>query len=86
MRYTGEFIKIGNKEVKQVNKTTAKKLYDSGKTIYLNAANMRLNNCWTSPMPLDNSAGEKFKTMINEYEYYNCCNERGTYANFFTEL
>ena len=84
MKYTNEFIKIGNTEVKQINKTTARKMYEDGKDIYLNACNMRINNSWTSPMLLNNKAKEKFKTMINEYEYFNCCNERGNYANFFT--
>lgn len=86
MRYANEFIKIDNKQVKQINKTTAKKLYNEGETIYLNACKMSLNNCWTSPMPLDNKAQEKFSTMVNEYEYYNCCSERGNYANFFTQI
>ena len=86
MKYSNEFIQINNKTVKQINKTVAKKLYDSGKTIFLNACNMGMNNHWTSPMPLDNKAGEKFETMLNEYEYYNCCNERGLYSNFSTEV
>ena len=86
MKYSNEFIKIGNQVVKQVNKTTANKLYESGKTIFLNACNMKLNNAWTSPMPLNNESGEKFSTMVNEYEYYNCCSERGRYSNFFAPI
>ena len=83
MRYTDEYITIEDKSVKQVNKTVAKCLYDKGETVYLNACNMRLDNMWTSPIPLNNKAGEKFNTMVNAYEYYNCDNERGLYANFF---
>lgn len=86
MKYSDQFIQIGNTTVKQVNKVQAKKLYDNGKQIYLHACNMRLNNAWQSPMPLDNSQGEKFSTMVNEFEYYNCCNERGKYSNFFVNL
>lgn len=86
MRYSDEFITIGKKQVKQVNKTLAKKLYDNGKEIFLNSCNMRLNNMWTSPMPLNNSNEEKFESVVNSFEYYNCCNERGKYANFFTEI
>ena len=86
MRYTNEFIEIDNKEVKQVNILMAARLYNSGKTIYLNACNMRINNHWTSPMPLNNKEGEKFNSMVNEYEYYNCCSERGKYSNFFTSI
>jgi len=86
MRYKNEFIKIGGTQVNQVNKTQAKKLYDQGNQLYLNACNMRINNPWTNPMPMDNKAGERFKTMLSEYEYYNCCSERGNYANFFTPI
>ena len=86
MRYTNEFIKIDNKQVKQINKLTAKKEYNKGNKIYLNACNMRLDNCWSLPISLDNKSGVKFTTILNEYEYYNCCNERGRYANFFIEV
>jgi len=85
MRYKNEFIDIFNGvQVQQVNKTTAKKLYDQGKQLYLNACNMRINNAWQDPMPLDNAQGYSFNLMLSEYEYYNCCSERGNYANFFT--
>lgn len=86
MKYTNEFIKIGNKQVKQINKTEAKKVYDQGHDLYLNACNMMLNNSWTSPMLLNNGSSEKFETMVNEYEYYNCCSERGKYANYFINV
>ena len=86
MKYSNQYITINNKQVKQVNKTTAKKLYDSGIKIYLHPCNMMLNNCWMSPMPLDNTSGERFKTVVNGYEYYNCNNELGSYCNFFTEV
>jgi hypothetical protein len=86
MKYKDEFITIGNTHVKQVNKTTAKNIYDKGGRIYLNACNMMLNNPWTTPMLLDKEFAGKFETMVNEYEYYNCCSERGNYANYFVNI
>lgn len=86
MKYTGKILAIQGKKVKQVNKTLAKKHFDKGETIFLNACNMRINNSWSSPMPINNENEKKFDTVVNEFEYYNCCNERGKYANFFIEL
>lgn len=86
MKYQGETITINGVKTTQVNKRKARKIYESGKTVYLNACNMRVNNVWTSPMPSSNESGEKFEAMVNGFEYYNCCNERGKYANFFVEI
>ena len=122
MKYSNTYISIENKQVKQVNKTTALKMFNNGKKIYLHPSNMVLNNSWQRPMPinLDNSEplfkycgyskGIKFfrscKTLdeakkelrygfkkryqfdniLNSFENYNCCNERGKYANFFVEI
>ena len=86
MRYTNEFIEIGNKQVKQINKTEAKKVYEQGQDVYLNACNMMLKNSWTRPNYINKKSCEKFEAMVNEYEYYNCCSERGKYANYFINI
>lgn len=92
MRYSGEIITLRDLgvRVKQVNKTAARKLYNEGKTIYLNACNMRLNNPWTSlcPVSKDSEAwnGDTFDGRINEFQYYGCDSERGKYVNFFVEV
>ena len=83
MIYKNELINIGNKEVKQVNRLTAEKLYNSGKTIYLNGCKVRINNPYMSPMPLSNEGGRDFDVVMYEYEYFNCCNELGLYPHFF---
>lgn len=92
MRYSGEIITLRdlNVRVKQVNKTAARKLYNEGKTIYLNACNMRLNNPWTSPFPMSKNSeawnGDTFDDRANEFQWYNCDSERGKYANLFVEV
>ena len=83
MIYKNELINIDNKEVKQVNRLTAEKLYNSGKTIYLNGCKVRINNPYMSPMPLSNEGGRDFDVVMYEYEYFNCCNELGLYPHFF---
>ena len=100
MRYSDSYITINNKQVKQINKTTALKLFNKGETIFLHPSNMSLNNSWQSPFninldksePLEkyNSYAKKnisqFNVILNEFEYYNCCSELGKYANFFIQI
>ena len=83
MIYKNELINIDNKKVKQVNRLTAEKLYNSGKTVYLNGCKVRVNNPYMSPMPLSNVSGRDFDVVMYEYEYFNCCNELGLYPHFF---
>lgn len=89
MRYSGQIITLKDLgvRVKQVNKTTARKLYNKGKEIYLNSCNMCLNNPWTSPMLASKElCGKDFDLMLIYFQNYNCDSERGRYANFFVEV
>lgn len=87
-------LSISNKKVKQVSIKSAEKAYNDGKQLWLHPCNMRVNNLWQTPMPLnkadvDNNAftnGSSFKAMVNDYKYYNCDNERGKYPIFFVEV
>lgn len=89
MRYSGKIITLRdlNVRVRQVNKTMARKLYNEGKEIFINACNMCLNNPWTSPLSTSKElCGESFDNMLNSFQWYNCDSERGKYANFFVEV
>jgi hypothetical protein len=122
MKYSNEYITINNKQVKQVNKTTAKKLFNKGETVFFHPCNMMLNNSWQKPMSIKIDESEplfkycgynkgikffmtcktleeaeenlrtgfkkiyQFDTVLNSFENYNCCNERGNYTNFFVEV
>lgn len=91
MLYSGQIITLSGsgKKVKQVNKTTARKAYDNGKTIYLQSCNMLINNMWQSPCPIkkEGDAWDRtFDQNVNEYQYYNCDAERGKYPLFFIEV
>lgn len=89
MRYSGQVITLRDLgvRVKQVNKTTARKLYNEGKTVYLQSCNMSLNNPWQSPCRIVSKVYDNtFDSAVNAFQYYNCDNERGRYANFFVEV
>tara|TARA_R110000787_G_scaffold271946_1_gene379292 strand:- start:246 stop:533 length:288 start_codon:yes stop_codon:yes gene_type:complete len=94
MRYSNEVVRISGKNWKQVNKTTAKKVYDSNKAIMINPCNMRINNPWTAPFEVKKGILEEncwhqdatFDSIVNEFEYYNCNNEMGNYSNFFASI
>ena len=99
MKYSNNYITINNKQVKQINKTTAKNLFNNGETIFFHPSNMRLNNFWQNPQGIKIDETEplfklsdgykkiyQFDNVLNSFEYYNCCSERGKYANFFAQI
>lgn len=73
----------------QIAKQMARRLYEQGKTIYLQSCNMRFNNMWQSACPMNKEScqwGERtFDSLVNEYTYYNCDHERGKYPNYFVK-
>ena len=73
----------------QIAKQKARRLYEQGKTIYLQSCNMRFDNMWQSACPISKSTeqwiDQDFDKTVNEFTYYNCDNERGKYPNFFVK-
>lgn len=89
MRYSGQILTMrdGKVKIKQVSKRTAQKVYDEGKTVYMQSCNMPFNSFWQSPCPANKNNWEvSFEQLVNEFMYYNCDSERGKYANFFVEV
>ena len=76
-------------ELKQVNKTLARKLFSEGVTVYILPSNMRLNNTWTRPYDINSDmydmTVDNFDKIVNSFEYYNCNNETGLYTHFLIE-
>jgi len=76
-------------EVKQVQKRTARKLFDDGRTIYLHASNMMFDNMWQHPMPCEKNGysfvGYTFDQICDSYATYNCDSERGRYIKFYVK-
>lgn len=75
--------------MKQVNKTTARKLYEQGKTVYVMPCNMRFDNMWQSPCPMNKEreadSTDCFDGRIQHFIYYNCDSERGKYPCYFVK-
>lgn len=73
----------------QISKQRARRLYEQGKTIYLQSCNMRFNTMWQSACPISHETrawdNQSFDSIVNEYTYYNCDHERGKYPNFFVK-
>ena len=88
MKYTNQFPYIGNHPVKQINKTLARKIFNSGMAVYFHPSNLNLNNAWQNPilLGLGKHRPVDFDTILNEFEYYNCDGQRGHYTNFFINL
>jgi hypothetical protein len=78
--------------MKKITRAEAKKLYDGGKSIYLNPSKMRPNSVWHKAMKvskssLDNKLSDAptFEKLVNEYRYYNCSKETGLLVHFYKD-
>lgn len=79
------------KTLKQINKTEAKKLFEQGTQIYLQASNMHPFGVWQSVCPvrqkqLMSDEINTFDDLTNSYKWYNCDNERGRYVHYYKSI
>lgn len=74
--------------VKQVQKRTARKLYDQGKNVYFQACNLRPFGVWQSLMLVTNLNRDEisFDELCTEYGWYNLDSERGKYISFYVDM
>lgn len=70
----------------QVQKRTAKKMFNNGETIYLQSSNFHPFGVWSQCIDINNKNGETFNSVVNAFEYYNCSNETGKYATFYKRI
>ena len=75
-------------ELKQVNKTVARKLYNNSKTINLVPCNANIYSQWVELIDISISDEETstFDSKVNNFEYYACNNELGSYTHFLVEV
>lgn len=73
------------REVVRVDKRKAEKYFLAGATILVLSCNMRFDNFWQHPCPLqkDKTHAINFEYWVDEFEFYNCDSERGYYAKFY---
>ena len=95
MRYKGLQLPLGGKLYTQISRNTARKRFNNGDEILLHPSNMRFDNMWQRPMPIDINSSfcineedreKRFDQVCADYMYYNGDNERGKYINYFVEI
>lgn len=71
--------------IKQVQKRTAKKMFDKGLTIYIQTSNFYPFGNWSNcfDININKHFDSKFDTYVNQFEYYNCNAETGLYTHFY---
>ena len=83
----GSNMRINNNRLYSYNTCICERFVNErGETVYLLSCNMRPNNMWQSPCPVNKNKDvydSTFENVINDYRYYNCDNERGKYPIFF---
>lgn len=72
-------------QVKQVNKTVAKRLYNAGHEIHLLPCRVGINTPWgllytTNAKECDNVP---FDSMVNAFTSYNCNTQLGKYPHYY---
>lgn len=87
---------IGNYE--RISKATARKLFLKGEKIGMLPCKAVPGSAWFPyPYMLDREAQKdfvvdeigmenRFNSLVNSFEYYNCNNELGKYASFYREI
>lgn len=72
---------IENAQFKRITKGVARKLFNKGHDVYVLPCNVRLDSIWVSPTLIPKEYD--FDKVINEYTYYNCNRELGTYCSYY---
>jgi hypothetical protein len=79
--------KYDDGKYKRISKAAAKKLFEQGKTFYIQSCNMRPENVWQSAYEVEPQRiiedGDTFTDFVNSYRYYNSDHERGYYPAFY---
>lgn len=80
-KYFGEEITLT-----QIQKRTAKKMFQDGETVYIQSSNFHPFGVWSQCFEIDNKNGDSFESIVNSFEYYNCNNVAGKYAVFYKRV
>lgn len=95
LSFTGNF--YGDRiTIEQVQKRTAKKLFDAGEDIYIQSSNfhpfgvwsqcIEINNKWSQCIEVNNKEDKLFDSIVNSFEFYNCNSEAGYYTTFYKRI
>ena len=71
--------------MKRMNKSQARKMWQTGKTFWITACNMRAEcGLLIDPMRIASDFNGDFDKMVNAFIYYNCNYECGYYPTYYT--
>lgn len=72
--------------MQKINKAVARKLYDANRPFWIVACNLRPQcGILIGSTSFESMADIPFDDMVNSFEYYNCSNDTGRYAAFYTD-
>ena len=87
MIYNDIQIFIHGKQIIQINKRKARKLYDAGYETFLLPCKMAFNSRWKQPCGISKEVLTDEETLfdqwVNQYEARNCNSQTGQYTRFF---
>ena len=74
--------------MKRIRKNEARKRYNSNEAVIIIPCKASPYSAWNLGArmvndPTDTEPARDFDSYVNEFEYYNCCNELGYYAAFY---
>lgn len=75
--------------LKQIQKRTAKKMYNEGETVYLQSCNFVPMGIWSEAIAIskEKAGNNTFEDWVNNFEFYNCISrETGLYATFYKKV
>lgn len=70
--------------LRKINKLTARKIFNEGHKVFLIPCKCRTNSVWQTGCWIDNTTFDRsFDSIVDEFEYYNCNKELGTYSAYY---
>lgn len=71
--------------MRRINKKEARRRFNQGEEIIIEACKMRVDSMWGDSFRINNKQEKDFDSIVNEFEYYNCMYETGYYASYYVE-
>ena len=79
-----EYQEYEGKTWRRVTSKIAQKAFMLHRDVLILPALVRFDNMWITPFKIKKSdANTYFKKIIDEYAYYNCSHELGTYCKYY---
>lgn len=72
--------------MQRINKATARKLYNAKKAVTIIPCKCHPGGAWFTGFEMENDGSRTFDQFVNEFTYYNCNYELGTYPAFYVEV